>query len=333
MNTKRKVLKGIGRIMLYLYIVLILLSLFTVATYTWFFLSQTPEVNDMALYVNSAVGMELSEDPTAEEWQLRLDFADLLDEEGILRPVTWSELDQRFYAINYGFDGRMTQNLEPLYDERHANKDNADGYYIVGSFYARSDENVDVYLSEAVEVEEGLQGSGTYVIGSPVWNEELIEHEDGGAGAQYAIRIGFLIQKTDLQGIDKPEAPTFMVYEPNCNVHVDGSGGFQDTASIDGTSTLVPYERLIRQTESSWTEAFPVEKNVIVHQLGTLEPGKALFKLKADELARVKVYVWLEGQDVDCTNAIGQGCKVLASIQFNAELDSHSGLIPIEDMK
>lgn len=330
MNTKRKIVKGTGKIALYLYLVLILLSLFTVATYTWFYLSQTPEVNDMALYVNSTAGMELSVDPLAEEWELQLDFAELLEEEGILRPVTWSDFDQKFYAVSYGFDGRMTQNLEPLYDERHANKDNADGYYIVGTFYARCDESVSVSLSPAVEVSEGLQGSGTYVIGTAVWNEELIRHEDGGYGAQYAIRIGFLIQKTDLKGNATDEPPTFMVYEPNCNVHVDGSGGFQDTASIDGTSTLVPYDRLIRQTESTWTEAYPVEKNKIVHKLGMIEPDKELFKLSAEELAQISVYVWLEGQDVDCTNVIGQECKVLASIQFDADPAAHSGLVPIE---
>lgn len=316
--------------MLYLYLVLILMSLFTVATYTWFSLSQTPEVNDMALYVNSPAGMELSADPLAEEWVLQLDFSELLEEEGILRPITWSEADQTFYAMNYGLDGRMNQNLERLYDERHANKDNMDGYYVVGTFYARADENISVSLSPAVEVEEGRQGSGTYVIGTPLWDDQEIIHNDGGQGAQYAIRVGIRIQKTDRQGVATDEPPVFYIYEPNSDRHIDDSQGYIPTASIDGTPNLVPENRMILQTESSWTEAYPVEKNAVVRQLGTFETDTELFQLSPDELAKISIYVWLEGQDVDCTNAIGQECQILASIQFTGDGGGQSGLVPIE---
>lgn len=330
MSKPKKKLKTTKRLALLLYVVLILMTLFTVATYTWFSISRTPAVSDMAMYVNAPTGLEISEDPFAEEWKLQLSFADTLGVDGILKPVTWSENDQIFYAAQYGIDGRIESIGEPLNDQRHANKDNADGYYIVGTFYARTDQKVDVSLSPAVEVKEGLQGSGTYVIGTPVWDYQQIIHNNGGSGAEYAIRIGFKIQKTDLNGISNRGPSTFVIYEPNCDRHIDDSYGYANTPSIHGDATLVPADRIIRQTTSTWTEAYPVQREAVIHTLGEFETDTTLFTLDTDELARISVYVWLEGQDADCTNVIGHEAQIMASIQFAADPSGQSGLVPIE---
>ena len=92
------------RPLIYLYVLIILLTLFTVATYTWFAISRTPKVSDMGLSVNAPAGLELSGDPLAVEWTQRLDFAELTGEAAPLRPVTWSDKDQQFYAATYGLD-------------------------------------------------------------------------------------------------------------------------------------------------------------------------------------------------------------------------------------
>ena len=326
---KQKQNKPLG-VAAYFYVVLILLVLATVATYTWFSLSKTPRVSDMGLYVNAPVGMELAVDPLGDEWTAQLDFTRIMEETPTLRPVTWSDNDRRFYAASYGLDGRLSHRWEPLTDQRNANKDSADGYYIAGTFYARSDEKVQVSLTPAVEVQEGLQGAGTYVIGTPVWNSEQILHNNGGNGAELAIRIGFLIQKTDLQGQDLDEEPVFYIYEPNCDRHMDGYSGYLGTASVDGTDSLVPPERLILQTTSDWTEANPVQRNAVIRTMGEFTTQTKLFSLDSTQLARITLYVWLEGQDADCTNRIGHDAQILASIQFAAESDNQSGLVPVE---
>ncbi len=319
------------QLVMMLYLLIILLSLFVVASYTWFSLSQTPEVSDLGLYVNTPVGMELAADPKGE-WQMQLDFYDLVNSDSILKPVTWSERSQCFYAVSYGIDGRVsnTAKLEKLNDQRHTNKRNADGYYVMATFYARSGQPTDVSLSPAVEVSEGLEGSGTYVIGTPLWNGQTLLHDNGGSGAQYAIRVGFRIQKTDLDGNDLDEPSTFYIYEPNCDRHVDKGDGYIDTPSVDGTTSLVEKERIISQTTSSWTEAMPVQKKVVIKKMGEFETDTKLFSLDADELARITMYIWLEGQDVDCTNAIGHESQIMASIQFAADSGTHSGLETIE---
>ena len=320
------------RALIYFYILLVLLLLCTAATYTWFSLSRTPLVSDLALYVNAPAGLELSPDPAAKEWKLQLNFSELVSESAPLRPITWSQRENRFYSVSYGFDGRVADVNEPLNDDRHANKDNADGYYIKGTFYARTGQKTTVSLASAVEVEEGISGSGTYVIGKPIWNPSELRHENGGNGAELAIRIGILVEKTDTQGVLNADLPSvFYIYEPNADRHVDEGeeAKYLPTPSFQGAATLVPEDNLIVQTMNSWQESSPVQRDVVVRSLGDFTSDTELFELKPDELARISVYVWLEGQDIDCINAIGHSAELQANIQFATASDNQSGMQPI----
>ena len=318
-------------IFLYLYLVLMLFSLLTVASYTWFSLSRTPRVSDLYMFVNSASGLELALEPDAadEDWVLQLDFRDMVDVTTELRPVTWSEQDGCFYAACYGFDGRQTDQWEKLTDEANANKENLDGYYIKATFYARTGQDVALSLTPAIEVEEGKQGSGTYLIGYPEWDAQNIVHSNGGQGAECAVRVGIRITPVDKAGVQKGGASQFYIYEPNSDMHLDGSTAYVPTPSIDGTDTLVSEDRLILQSASTWTEANPVQRSVVIRDLGEFTTDTDLWSLAAGEIIQIDLYVWLEGQDVDCTNVINKA-KILANIQFAGDAEHQSGMVPIE---
>lgn len=317
-------------IVLYLYLLLLLLTLLTVASYTWFSISTTPRVSDMYMYVNAQAGMELSLTPDAEEWVLQLNFGDMIDESSPLRPVTWSDSSRRFYAASYGADGRMKSSWEALSDERNANKDSVDAYYLKATYYARSGEAVDVSLTPAIEVDEGIQGAGTFLIGYPEWDSEQILHNNGGNGAEAAVRIGFRITPVDETGQPTGEASELIIYEPNCDM-IDGEAAeYVPTASIDGSETLVEESRLILQTSSSWVESEPVQRDVVIRSLGEFTTDPYLFSLEAGQIVQIEMYIWLEGQDIDCTNEIKEA-RLLANIQFNADSEGQSGLVPIGD--
>lgn len=311
------------------YLLLILLILLTTATYTWFSLSKTPRVSDLYLTVNAGAGLELTLDLQSEDWGQQINFADTLADVTPLKPVTWSQRDQRFYAAVFGADGRIAGIQQPLSDEHNANRSDSSGYYVKGTFYARTGEPVTVSLSPAVEIDQGTQGAGTYLIGTPVWNEQTILHDNGGGGAEYAVRIGLRLSKWGADGVRLEEDPIFYIYEPNADRHIDGSTGYRDTPSIDGTGSLVPQERLIRQSVSTWSEADPIQKNVVIRELGEFTTPTQLFELTAQERMQIDLYVWLEGQDADCINRIGQAAQIMANIQFSAEGKNSSGLYPI----
>lgn len=330
MKNKRKQKKYVNTAALYLYAVLILAVLLTSSTYAWFNLSKTPWVSDMSIYVNAPTGLELAIDPAGEEWTQQLDISRLLNNVRSLRPVTWSDENQRFYGAVYGLDGRLTKNWQPLSDQQHGSPNNYDMHYIAATIYARTGQKMDVSLSPAVDVAEGVKGSGTFVIGKPTWNEELIQHDNGGKGTELAIRVGFLVQKTELDGTPKDIPPEFYIYEPNCDTHKDGSVGYVSTPSIDGEDSLINDDHLIRQTTNQWKESNPVEQNVVIRSAGEFLSDTTLFKLEPTELAKITLYIWLEGQDIDCTNEIGHEAKLLVSLQFAGDTSGQSGMDPIE---
>ena len=333
-----------------LYTLIVLAILLVTATYTWFSLSRSPRVSELALYVNAPYGLELSSDYTAGQWVQQLDYAELLSTKAVLKPATWSDSKQRFFAAAYGVDGRLTGRYTELSDERNANRDDGEGYYIHVVFYARAGAPVTVSLSPAVEIREGEQGAGTYLISTPVWNAETLTHESGGEGAEYAARIGLRVSKLDLEGEPLEEPERFFVYEPNCNGHAEpqpqpepeGDAAdrpeeenpipdYTPTPSIDGTPTLVPEEDLILQSVSEWTEADPVQRTVVLHSLGEFLTQTELFSLEPEQYARLDLYVWLEGQDPDLTNFIGQDAQLFANLQFASQDGGGGGLVPIPD--
>ena len=135
------------------YLVLVLVVLLSTATYTWFALSRTPKIYDMALYVNSGKGLLLSADKNIpwEEWEMHLDYNDYMSENTVLKPATWSDSEGRFYAADFGADGRIRGISHALTDERNANGTDSNKYYVKFTFYARSDQNVDVSLAQPTE--------------------------------------------------------------------------------------------------------------------------------------------------------------------------------------
>lgn len=312
------------------YLVLALLPLLVAASYTWFSLSRTPKVSEMGMSIDSGTGMELAFEPNSEEWTQHLDFREHLEEMAPLKPITWSEEQQCFFAAEFGKDGRIIGITERLTDEANTNNTSSNSYYMKNTCYARTGEPVKVSLSPAVVGGDGTQGAGTYVIGTPVWNSESVGHSNGGHGAQYAIRVGIRITKFDAATETRTGETIFYIYEPNCDGHVSGENAVVDTESIDGAATLVPESRLIQQTTSSWEEADPVQRDVVIRELGEFTTDTYLFDLSEDEFAKIDIYVWLEGQDVDCTNAIGEEAQIFVNMQFSAEASGQSGLEEID---
>ncbi len=307
-------------------VLLVLLPLSTVATYTWLAISKTPKVSDMEMTINSNPGLQLAwaADAAEEAWGQQLLFTDAVPQDTLLTPVTYSAAEDCFFTARFGADGRMIDVGDKLNDEMDAN--GRDGHYVKFTVYGRTGQNVEVSLSPAVALQGG-GSAGTYLIGEPLWQEDTLTHKDGGAGAQYATRIGLRITKQSADGT--ADAPTFFVYEPNADGHIGGSLGMVDTPSVDGTETLVPPEQLIRQSTSTWEEAYPVQRDLVVYTPGTFTEEVTLFTLDPTQRVQIEVYLWLEGKDVDCVNALGVNARIFANLQFSAQAEGGSGLVPI----
>lgn len=318
------------RTIIYFDILLGLLVLLVAASYTWFSLSHTPNVSGMEMYVTGSVGIQLAEtfDAEEEEWGTILDFQSLIGENTVLQPASWSAKENSFVTAAYGTDGRTIENrFTVLTDEQNANRSDEHAYYVKGTFYARSDTVVDITLGEAVEINEGENTAGTYVIGTPVWDEQRILHDDGGLGAETAIRVGIRVTPVDsFTGAVTGESD-FYIYEPNYDVHIDPNlelEGDGSTLSVDG-GVYEDAAYVIYQTASTWSEAYPVQKDVTIKQLGEFVTDTYLFSLGPGDMVKIDLYLWLEGQDVDCTNLIDKA-QIFANVQFSAVYSGQSGL-------
>lgn len=309
----------------------ILLALLTTATYTWFEISKTPAVSDMTIVVNATRGIELSWDADdMASWSQHLDFSDVSPGQITeLKPITYSYGEDCFYAARFGNDGRISGISDRLDDKKNANRSDWQGYYVKCTFFIRTDEDARISLLDA------KQNTGTYVIGTPVWDNENIVHVDGGAGAQYAVRIGFRI--TPLGGKDDTEEKEsrFVIYEPNCVNHVNYKGDYVseyiETPGFGNSGLLIPKKDLIRQTSTLWTDLDTVEKDLVEYKYGAFLDDTTLLHMKKGEEAQIDVYLWLEGQDPDCTNLIGREAMIFSSIQLFADIDYDSGMDEIED--
>ena len=137
--------------------------------------------------------------------------------------------------------------------------------------------------------------------------------------------MGFRFTQVDAEGNPVGDTTPLLIYEPNCDGHLSGTAGYVATESVDGTATLVPEERLIRQTTTTWQETYPVQREVVLYDMGEFLTDTKLFTLEPDELLQIELYIWLEGQDMDCVGQVDQA-RILASIQFKADPANQSGM-------
>ena len=313
-------------LILYSYMVLILLILTTVATYAWFSLSANPRVSNLSFYINSVHGMEISLDPDTG-WSQHISSEEMFDEQYVLRPATYSQKTKSFYGLEYRLDGKIRNEWFPLIEQIHSNSTSESNYYCVATFYARTDAQTTISLAPALALNDDFEVAGTYLMGKPGWNEDKIKHDNLGKGAQNAIRVAIKVIRLDSQYIPTGEEE-FLIYEPNSNMHNDGTSGYVPTPSIDGTPTIIDQDKIITQSTSYWGESDPVERDKLVYRMGTFDGDTELFTMKANEVVKIQIIIWLEGQDVDCTNNIADAA-VIANIQFNANTEGGGGIVPI----
>lgn len=303
----------------------------TTAAYAWMSIANTIKVTDLALNVVTENALELAPDAdgAAGEWANTLQMSELLAGDAVLKPVTYSSQRDAFLAPRYGWDGRadfsdpllitQTQTGIPIPSSDEAEEGGGTGYLFAFDFWVRTGaSDCTVHLTESREVTQGLPGGGSYVVGKPIWNADAIRHEDGGKGAQNALRIAF-------RSYDESDGSKgkFVIFEPNA----DSGGGYEPTPSIDGAETLIEQDSLILQSVSDWSEQSPVFKDHVNFKLGEfLSDNTGLFTLRAGHARRVTMYIWLEGQDKDCINSISVA-EVLVNLQFLAEAGSEDYII------
>lgn len=89
----------------------------------------------------------------------------------------------------------------------------------------------------------------------------------------------------------------------------------------DGTENLLAKQNVLQTTKVSESD-YKIKEGV--QNLKSTTDGQTDFTIKASRISRVRIYLWLEGQDVDCINyaSHGGGIKVNIGLVKGSEIGS-----------
>ena len=332
-SSKRK-----SRRSLILLLLLVTGTMLGTSTYAWFTSNKTVGVTDITVNVAAKNGIQISVDGT--NWKSIISTTDLLaakttysaavnqipNESNSIQPVSTvgTILDGGFMEM---FVGDVPSNDDGEYiltALKSTETNGTSGDFIAFDLFLKSDKavNLDMTGTSGVRASENA----------------------GDTGIKNASRVAFLVQGntssdasvSDIQGMKLLAGSTEGVYiwEPNYNVH-NGTGiaNARDTYNLtiteneaervkyDGVKAEISADDNILLGQANSTEKpekfDEVEIDYLTRDTFTGEDTISIFSLQAG-ITKVRVYMWVEGQDVDCENNASGG-----NIDYNLQFTIH----------
>ncbi len=297
-------------------IFLLLLILFTgvflaSSTYAWFTVNRIVYVDSLQVRVEAQGGIEISSD--AKKFKSYVTSKDLIDASNTyktsvnqlplkLEPVsTTGRLENGKLMLYYG---SVTNNINGDYvlnATREIEKsNNVDGMFIAFDIFLRSNKDTKLYLTPE---------SGVRYIG------------DRMPGIQNATRLAFVVLGNTvsnanpefIQNLNNATLKDVYIWEPNYDVHNEyGIKHAKDVYNMDvekennqpviydGISSEINNIYISKANQANYPNLF---KRVNVNYLtpANFINNKEIFSISSG-ITKIRIYAWLEGQDVDCEN-------------------------------
>ena len=330
-------------------LLLLLAFIFTIvilstSTYAWFTSNMTVSVQPLDVQVSSGSGIQISTD--GEHWKSMITLADIqTGYTNSVNKVPTSDMApmstvEAYYSNNaYPSDGLhmfkgtivndVTDGTMYLNSVEELDTSTAEKNYIAFDLFLK----LDYKATEQAPTQQVYFTSGTGIVATGAARTSI----------EYAGRMGFVVQgnlassNTPAQFQALKGHSLVAIYEPNYDVHTDnGLANGRDnygitTYSATGNSTSVPYYGLISEfaydaeatpapgttnnptgvplddTDSNrFTAVSPTYKTTIGNN------STFNFMQMSPGVTKIRVYMWIEGQDIDCENNASGG-----QVQFN----------------
>ena len=314
------------RMLLLLLLLFMTGTMLVTSTYAWFTSNETVTVNTITVNVKAEGGIQLSADGT--NWKTLLLTTDLTGVHATTYTASVNQIPAQLEPVSTGLNVDATGKLEMFYGTVQAN---SDGDFILTAV-------------QSVETESnGSNSTGKFVAFDLFFKSEdatsLYLTGDSGVttsdatdkGIKNAARVAFVVlgnttvddTVAHIQALGTSNATSSPVYmwEPNYDVHTSNAVAHaRDTYAITTTTTSaarISYDGVIAPisaandvelgdanatTYSSYFQSVTpsyttVEGNSNSTQIFSLSGG----------VTKVRVYMWVEGQDVDCENTASGG--------------------------
>lgn len=245
------------------------------ATYAWFTTSNTGSITNIQFQAQAAGGIEFSLNGV-DGWKSNLQFSDFGLDQAIFYPVsTDGSVSNSHYTM---YLGTIPEGVDTI----TTTVDDGTNYYLL-PYYVRnaSDEDITVTLTNSTTVQDGNEAIHT----------------------TYATRVGFIVSgdAADYQAgqtaanISDASAPRLnKIYE---------AASVNPYFGITAEGTLAPDTANNRPHIAASGQA-----GVAGTATSTTSTATDInFQVPAHSIVKVYTYVWLEGQDIDCDNALGSG--------------------------
>ena len=325
------------RLLLLLISLLFTMVLFGSSTYAWFTANQTVQVSRLTVNVAAQNGIQISADGT--NWKSIVQTTDITGAQAgayedavnqipaTLEPVsTVGNIDENgMMEMYYGTVGTNAGGEYILTATKSTETNGTTGKFIAFDLFFKVDAATDIFLTT---------NSGVRSIG------------DSDKGIKNASRIGFVVlgntasgsSVSDIQGLNNGTASHKYIWEPNYDVHTAAAVSHaRDTYGVTTTQTggsLLAYSGvkapiastdnvLVRQahaTDYSETyEDFFDDVTITYSTIAGFSEQQQIFSLQTG-VTKVRIYMWIEGQDVDCENAASGG-----DIAYDLQITTDNG--------
>lgn len=318
-NSKRK-----SNLKSSLLLLLLLAILLISSSYAWFTANQTVTVSSLNVNVQASNGLQISADGTT--WKAVLSNSDLTTGYATavnqipteLAPVsTTGIVTNGKMDMFYGTVEANAAGTYMLTATQETDKHGASGRYIAFDLFLKVDKETQIYMTTGSKVEYAGETD---------------------QGLQNAARVAFVNEGTkaassavaDIQAMSLTSG-TAMIWEPNYDTHT--ANGLAAARDIYG-KTITKTTGEAQQPYYGIKKAIPDTANITMIQTATpsadyfssVSPtyktisghtdSPAFLKLTAG-VTKLRVYMWIEGQDVDCENN-ASGTNINFDLQFTA---------------
>ena len=306
------------RILLAFLMLMLIAVALSATTYAWFSASTQAVLGDIDVNVTASNGIQISMDAT--NWKGTLTTEDIKGAayEGnknqiptTLTPV--STIGSQTTGNFEMFDGIIDESGEmPLLTTSAADEEKSttsEGHYIAFDLFVKSAADRAISLN-----------TGSAVVATNTADPTSPAKD---TGLMYSARVAFFNQGTD--STNTPAAAiaksagtsaTQVIWEPNANEHTVyavnslGANGLMEYYGVKAEG-----EDLDVTTSSTDADHF-AKVTTVQSNVGEV-PNDTMFNVSAG-ITKVRVYMWIEGQDVDCENNASTGTGIKTTINLKA---------------
>ena len=326
MEKKRK--NRLFYLLLLLFITSISLS---VSSYAWFTSNRLVKVNLLNVSVKAQGGIEISVD--GSNWKSSVSALDITSARdnysssvnqipNVLEPVS-SVMDiengkvKLFYGVasNNSDGDYVLETTRSVEEESFGNE--SSGKFIAFDLFLKVNKDTDLYLTPESNVTYG---------------------GDTSFGIENAVRFAFVLEGSTftgssldvIQGLSTNDRNDVYAWEPNYDVHTaNGVSNARDIYGINigTTSDKVDYDGVVSEfskdknvtIDKANSKYFPEyfgSAKIDFYTISGFSNNVKMFNIK-NGISKIRVYMWIEGQDVDCENNASIG-NVSLNLQFSS---------------